>query len=108
MIEYGNDDNNDDNDNGKDTIPYHVVIVELIVDNRTITLAPSIWMSSGVGRTVRSIAPSPWIAAIWIQMGQTWSIVFKFLVSSLTPDADADCTTISAADAAADTPATAS
>ena len=45
---------------------------------------------------------------MWIQMGQTWASMFELLEPSSTPDAEADCATISAADVAADPPATAS
>ena len=41
-------------------------------------------------------------------MGQTWASMFKLLELSSTPDADADCARIPAADFAADPPATAS
>ena len=45
---------------------------------------------------------------MWIQMGQTWAIIFEFLETYSTPDADTDCARVSAADVAADPPATVS
>ena len=52
--------------------------------------------------------PPPRIAEMWIQMGNIWAVMFKLLEPPSTPDADADCATISASDVAADHPVTAS
>ena len=41
---------------------------------------------------------------MWVNMGQTWYVMFGFLESFLTPDANSDCAAISAADVAAYTP----
>ena len=45
---------------------------------------------------------------MWIHMVQTWASMFEFLDPSSTPENDADCARIYAADVAADLPATAS
>ena len=79
-----------------------------VVDAEAIVAAASIRRRNGVLRMARSIAPPPWIATMWIQVGQTWASMFEFLESSSTPDDDADCATISAANVASDIPATAS
>ena len=103
MIEYGDNDNDDD-----DTIPYHALVVAAAADKKESAVVVSIKRRSGVWRMVKLIAPPLRIVEMWINMGQTWDGMFDFLKASLTPNADADCTEISAADVAADPPTTAS
>ena len=111
MIEYGDDDNDnnyDGNDYEKNTIPYTVIFVSLVAYSKASTLAARIRRRSGVWWKVISIAPLPQIAAMWLRMEKTWASMFEFMEPYWTPDAGADFAEITVADVAYDPPATAS